>query len=94
MNSGKIKKSFPCYRNAIGEVIFDHNMLPDNAIQQNIEEVYRVCKKGKINVEAFLSSYEEGIHNKDIDISNPSTFSTSCFEKPKDAKRICKEALI
>ncbi len=90
MNSEKVKKSFPCYRNAAGEVIFDSSKLPDNAKQQNIEEVFRICKKGKIDAEAFHSTYEEGTHNKDIDLNDPSTFSTSCFEKLKDAKRLFK----
>ena len=90
MNEEKAKKSFPCYRNAAGKVIFDHSKLPANAKQQDIEEVYRVCKKGKIDAEAFLSSYEEGLHNKDMDLDDPSTFSTSCFEKLRDAKLLCK----
>lgn len=90
MNSEKVSKSFPCYRNAAGEVIFDINKLPKNAKQQEIKEVYRVCKKGKIDAEAFCCTYEEGIHNKEIDIKDPSTFSTSCYDKPKDAKRLCK----
>lgn len=88
MDSEKIKKTFPCYRNAADEVIFDLNKLPDNAKQQNIEEVYRVRKKGKIDADAFCSTYEERKHNIDLDLNDPSSFSTSCFEKLRDAKQL------
>lgn len=68
-------------------------IIPTEAREQNIE-VYRVCKWGKIESKAFLSTYEEREMKlcpyRDLDLSDPSTYSTSCYEKKKDIKRYFK----
>lgn len=48
--------------------------------------MYRICRNGIVDADAFLSSYCD-IHCKDMDLSDPSSFSTSCFEGIKDAKK-------
>ncbi|WP_143747666.1 hypothetical protein [Megasphaera sp. ASD88] len=76
--------SFP--RNFVSEI------LPENAVPINLN-VYRVCLEGVINAEAFQSSFEAEsrlIRPRELDLKDPSTYSTSCFEKAKDIKRSLK----
>lgn len=77
---------------------FKENILPVDAKPEELT-VYRLALNGVINTEAFLSTYEYCIINKkmtlrDINkeygLSNPSTYSTSCYEKYKDVKNACK----
>lgn len=85
------------------------DFFPDNfevllknigAKEQNLN-VYRICRNGTINRDAFLSSYEDGLQNKHHDAhsfanrdvynlsrSDLSLYSTSCFQNYKDVKRI------
>ena len=86
MDVEKAKRTFPCYKDASGSVIFDKTKLPPQAKQQEITTVYRICRNGIVDANAFLSSYCD-VHNKDMDLSDPSSFSTSCFEVIKDAKK-------
>lgn len=88
MNKNKAEKVFPIYRDNNNIVIFDKTKLPEKAKQQDIFPVYRICIEGKINAEAFMSTYVANYHNKDLDINDSSTFSTSCFYKIKDAQKL------
>ena len=88
MNIHKAKRTFRIYTDDNGNTIFDETKLPKAAKQQDISPVYRICVKGEINAEAFMSTYAADYHNKDLDINNPSTFSTSCFSKVKDAQKL------
>lgn len=68
---------------------FKTEILPENAEPINLL-VYRVCLEGVINAEAFQSSFESEhrlVRPRELDLSQPSTYSTSCFEKEKEIKR-------
>lgn len=86
MDAEKAKRTFPCYKDENGKVIFDRTKLPQEAKMQDIATAYRVCRNGMVDSNAFLPSYLD-VHNKETDITNPSTFSTSCFESFKEAKK-------
>ena len=84
MNPTVLKKKFPSY--------FPVELLPIGAKEQELE-VYRVCKWGKVEAAAFLTSYEEYLRNpglkefdadKSQDIGN---YSLSCYQGTKDAIR-------
>ena len=81
-----------------------HNCFPadivstirDIGYEEEIE-VYRICRWGKIDKQAFLSTYEEykqGLINlrDGIDENNVGSFSTSTFEKTNDTRRYYKYA--
>lgn len=87
MDIEKAKKVFPKFFENFGYKI------PEGAKEENIE-VYRLCLNGVIDREAFIGTYEtifikKTNKNKDVpkDSTNPSHYSTSCFEKKKDARR-------
>ena len=58
------------------------------------QELEKICKWGELNQHAFISTYEEVLERdgnvNDLDLNDISSFSTSCFEKEKDAKRMMK----
>ena len=76
-NNGKI---FPDY--------FSRFELPQGAREELIQ-VYRACKSGKCDRESFLPSFEEQRCNENLirDPTDPSEYSLSTYEKPKDIKR-------
>lgn len=71
---------------------FKDEILPEDAKPQGLS-VYRVCKNGSINNEAFCSSYEEALKkgldkqsaplkarkNFQRNLRDPGFFATSCF---------------
>lgn len=63
--------------------------IPEGACEQSIE-VYRICKTGAVEKESFLSSYEEYEQRNDLDsldLNDPGSYSVSCYEKRRDARR-------
>lgn len=83
MTQEKAEKKFPHF--------FPQNIVPVGAKFEPIE-VYRVCVWGKIDKDAFISTYEQkcirgNIAIRDIDITDPGTYSTSCNEKINHARR-------
>ena len=83
MTQEKAEKKFPHF--------FPQNIVPVGAKFEPIE-VYRVCVWGKIDKDAFISTYEQkcirgNIAIRDIDITDPGTYSTSCNEKMNHARR-------
>lgn len=87
MDRKRAERVFPSF--------FKNINLPTGAKQQDIQ-VYRFCKWGKIEKKAFLSTYEEvkegltSIKDFDINTKDPGDYSTSCFEKKRDVKRMKK----
>lgn len=86
MTNEHMQKCFPAY-------------IPEEEIRkagakENEYNVYRICKWGELNQHAFISTYEEVLERdgnvNDLDLNDISSFSTSCFEKEKDAKRMMK----
>lgn len=90
MDKEKMKKTFPCYRNDDGKILFDQSMLPEEAIQQDFDVVFRLCLNGKVNHEAFLCTYLDPFNNRDKtkDLDKASTFSTSCKKKINEIRRL------
>ncbi len=86
MDVEKAKRTFPCYKDERGSVIFDSTKLPKQAKMQDIATAYRICRNGIVDDKAFLPSYCD-VHSKDMDLSDPSSFSTSCFECVREAKK-------
>jgi len=94
MEEVKKDKGFPnCF-----PTDFREKILPKGAAEQKLE-VYRVCKWGRIERQAFLSTYEEtelGLRppkrgdNKAIEKwrNNPGTYSTSCNVEYYEACRV------
>lgn len=80
-----VEKKFPSF--------FPENIIPEDA-EYREEKVYRICRWGKIDKDAFISTYEEyirgNIQNKDLDLSDPGTYSTSTFFNKRDARGILK----
>lgn len=76
----RMKKLFPDY--------FIKFELPEGAREELIQ-VYRACKSGKCDRESFLPSFEEKSCNESSlsDPADPSEYSLSTYEKPKDIKR-------
>lgn len=76
----RIKKLFPDY--------FIKFELPEGAREELIQ-VYRACRSGKCDRESFLPSFEEkGCNLKSVsDPADPSEYSLSTYEKPRDIKR-------
>lgn len=72
---------------------FEQNILPKGA-NYSEKAVYRVMKKGYIDREGFISTYEEikrGLippGNKLTDLKDPSLYSTSCNVELSDAQYI------
>lgn len=83
MNREELRTKFPSY--------FPIEKLPDGAKEQDIE-VYRICKWGRVEQKAFLTSYEErrqlNQHLKEFE-GEPDIdeLSMSCYEKLTDAQK-------
>lgn len=75
-----IEKIFPDY--------FSRFELPLGAKEEEIE-VYRACRTCKCDKQSFLPTFEEhGLkYNPGEDPNDPSVYSLSVYEKPKDVKR-------
>lgn len=73
---------------------FESDILPEGAEKKRVR-VYRIAKRGIIDRDAFISTYEE-VHRKIIptpkhfDPNDPGLYSTSCFGMLKDAEYILK----
>lgn len=82
MSEGKkeIAKVFPEY--------FNNFILPEGAHEEEIT-VYRACKTQKCDKESFTPTFEEqGFkYRQGDDKEDPSIYSLSAYEKPKDVKR-------
>lgn len=82
MDKESLKNKFPSY--------FPIELLPDGAKEQELE-VYRVCKWGKVEANAFLTTYEEyrmnpGLKEAGNDESQDiGDYSLSCYQAKKDA---------
>ncbi|MGP1594308.1 MAG: hypothetical protein ACTTH8_03575 [Treponema sp.] len=75
-----MKEVFPDY--------LDKFDLPKIARKESIK-VYRACRSGKCDNESFLPSFEEKGCDENLlsDPKDPSEYSLSTYEKPKDIKR-------
>ena len=62
--------------------------LPAGAREEKII-VYRACRTGRVEPLSFMPSFEENNlkYNEDDDPNDPSVYSLSTYEKPKDVKR-------
>ena len=78
-----IDKIFPDY--------YERFVLPEGAHEESIQ-VYRACRSGKCDQDSFMTTFEEnGFLVKDgADATDPSNYSLSTYEKPKDVKRFAK----
>ena len=85
-----MKKTFPCYRNVEGDILFNQSMLPEEAIQQSFEKVYRLCLNGELTHDSFLCTYMEHNNIRDRQLNEFGTFSTSCYNKTRGIKRCLK----
>lgn len=79
-NTEVAENMFPdCFPSNFQETILPHNLQPTKML------VYRICKYGKIDKQAFLSTFEEvtlnlrppGMH-WEKQLNDPGTYSTSC----------------
>ena len=72
---------------------FENDILPKGA-ELKKRCVYRIAKFGKINRDAFISTYEEVerglIPPKGLDLKDPGTYSTSVNEDLKDIEKVLK----
>lgn len=89
MENMQIKRLFPkCFPDEIQRTI------RDIAYEEEIDS-YRVCRWGKVDKQAFLSTYEEYTQGlitirDSINYDDVGTYSTSVYEKQRDIKRIYK----
>lgn len=79
MDEEKLKKKFPSY--------FEAFVMPPQARDEEIT-VYRACRSRRLDKDSFLPTFEENnfkcLEEKKED---PSTYSLSTYEKPRDVKR-------
>lgn len=77
----RIKRIFPAY-------FEQYNMPPQEAREESLV-VYRACKTNRLERESFLPSFEEQGFQfvTEEEKQDPSTFSLSVYEKPRDVKR-------
>lgn len=68
---------------------FEQFNMPPQEAREEIIEAYRACRTNKLERESFLSTYEENGFKFfcEDDQYDPSTFSMSVYEKPRDVKR-------
>ncbi|MBO5468968.1 MAG: hypothetical protein J6A03_04350 [Lachnospiraceae bacterium] len=80
-NKDRIERIFPDYFN-------QYNIPPENAREESLE-AYRACKTNRLERESFLPSYEENGCQfiEEGEEEDPSTFSLSVYEKPRDVRR-------
>lgn len=83
MCTDKAKKIFPAY--------FANTVLPSCAKEQIIN-VYRACRTGKLEPMSFLNTYEEngGQIPPDLDSSDPQVYCMSSYCKLRDVARFVK----
>jgi len=88
MNKTQAVKTFPCYKNNKGKIIFSEENLPPCAAEIERKNVYRLCLNGKINKEAFDCTYinkkKKKLTIRDDSLSDAGTFSTSCCYELKE----------
>lgn len=79
-------------------------IIEDGGSERTFENVYRIAEKGKLNRDAFLSSFQErrvksslnnSYNNRDAflaeqEVIDIGDYSTSCFQKRKNAKKVLK----
>lgn len=86
MTNEHAKKCFPAY--------IPEDKIRKAGAKENEYNVYRICKWGQLDQHAFISTYEETLERdgnvNDLDLDDIGSFSTSCFEREKDAKRMMK----
>lgn len=86
MTKEHAKKCFPVY-------VPKDDIIKAGA-KENEYNVYRICKYGILNQHAFISTYQETLerngNTETLDLNDIGTYSTSCFEEYKDAKRMMK----
>lgn len=74
---------------------FESEILPAGADFRG-RVVYRVMKYGKIDRNSFLGTYQEIVEGlmppprKPLDMNDPGTYSTSCYEKRSDLEYFLK----
>ena len=75
-----IAKIFPDY--------FERFEMPKGAREESIT-VYRACKNGRCDADAFIPTFEENGYQPDPNLAenDPGQYSLSTYEKPKDVKR-------
>lgn len=81
INIEQAKRVFPLYMKQI--------TLPAEAKPEAIK-VYRICKTGKVEPESFLTTYVEYERKNSLGALNlldVASYSLSCWEKAKDARR-------
>ena len=78
-----IDKIFPDY--------YKRFKLPIGAHEESIK-VYRACRSGKCDKDSFLTTFEENgfLVVDGVDTTDPSNYSMSTYENPKDVKRFAK----
>ena len=78
--NNRLEKIFPDY--------FEKFELPSGAHEEEIK-AYRACATGECDEMSFIPSFEENGYQylEDDDPKDPSVYSLSLFEKPKDVKR-------
>ena len=74
---------------------FESDILPKDAKALD-RKVFRIMKQGKIDRDGFLSTFEEiklgkmPMPKRGIDINDPGTYSTSCYENYNELQYILK----
>lgn len=76
----RMERLFPEY--------FKNFILPEGAREESIQ-VYRACKSGKCDAASFMPTFEEQgcVVDETDDITDPSLYSLSSYEKPNHVKR-------
>lgn len=86
-----VKKFSDCFSEG-----FRDNLLALDAKEQQLK-VYRICKQGKVDEEAFISSMEESLRKgKRRKFRNPNdvgNYSTSCHMDISDSRKILQHVL-
>ncbi len=90
-----IREAFPeCYPDNFLILMNKHDIINNKNILKDDTVLYRVAKNGEINRETFISTYEEYVSglipDKDIDLDDLRTFSTSFDIKKSKIKKLLK----
>lgn len=90
-----IREEFPeCYPDNFFVLMEQYDIINNKNILNENTVVYRVAKNGILNKQTFFSSYEEYIYglvpDKDIDLDDLQTYSTSFDTKKSKIKRLLK----
>lgn len=89
------KEQFPdCFPDNFYELIEENGIEAKSECFEEEGVIYRISKLGKLDRDAFRSTYEEyekGLAtNKDIDLNDLQTYSTSCDIKKAKIKKMMK----